>query len=101
MADADDVALRELPSLHWRAVHRGAVGRTEISEHRILPVPGDFQVAPGDTRVREAEVGFLPTSYDVSTLLEVVRAVGTVVEVQRRVELTVLPAASPTSSPTR
>jgi len=46
-------------------------------------------VAPGDTRVREAEVGFLPTSYDVSTLLQVVRPVGSVVEVQRRVELTV------------
>src|SRR5882757_9919131 len=87
VADADHVAVRELPSLHRLAVHRCPVCRTEISEHGTLQVPGDFQVPARHARVRQPEIGVLAPADDVAALLELVVPVRAVIKLQARGQL--------------
>src|SRR3981081_3528962 len=96
VAAADHVTLRELPSLPRVSVHCGPIRRTEIREHRTLPIPGDLQVPPRDAGVGQSEVGFLAPANHVAALVHCVRPVRTVVQLQRGRELarTVLPRRS-------
>src|SRR5437879_9456850 len=87
MADADDVAVRELPSLHWLTVHRRAIGRTEVSKHGTLTIPGDLQVPPGHAGVGQPEVRVLAATHHVAALLQRVVAVRAVVELQAGLHL--------------
>src|SRR5690606_33309478 len=89
VADPDDVAVGELPGLHRGAVHRGAVGGTDVRQRRALAVPGDLEVTTRDTGVGKPEVGILASADHVAALLERVGPVRTVVELQDGCELTV------------
>lgn len=88
MPHSDDVTVRELPGLHRGAVHGRAVRRPDVGERRALAVPGDLQVTARDTGVGEPEVRVLATAHDVATLLQGVRPVRAVVQLQARRELT-------------
>ena len=87
MSDPDHVSVSQLPGLHRSSVHRGAVRRAQVGEHRALAVPGDLDVLAGHAGVGKAELPFLAAADDVRTVLQRVRAVRAVVEVQRRREL--------------
>src|SRR5690349_21203880 len=46
VAQADHVAVGQLPLLDRCIVHRGAVGRVQIGQQRDLTVPADLEVTP-------------------------------------------------------
>src|SRR5690606_35441425 len=55
---------------------------TDVGERRALAGPGDFQVAARDTGVRQPEVGVLATADHVASMLEAVRTVRAVLQLQ-------------------
>ena len=87
MTDVDHIAVRELPGLHRRAVDGGAVGRTEVVQHRRLAVEVDVDMPAGDRGVRQPEAGVLTTADDVRPALQLVAAARAVVDGQGRDDL--------------
>src|SRR5436305_1000965 len=78
------VAVDELPGLDRGAIDCRAVGRSEVGEHRGLTVPRDLRVAPGHAGVGQPELGVLATTHHRGALGQLVLAIRTVVEGERR-----------------
>ena len=82
VAQADHVAVGQLPLLHRRVVHRGAVGGVEVGEQCDVAVPADLQVPPRDAGVGQPELGILAAADHVRALAQLVGAAAAVVELQ-------------------
>src|SRR6478735_8256613 len=89
--DADDdlgvpesyhVAVGQLPLLHRRVVHGGAVGGVEVGQQGDLAVPPDFQVSTGDAGVGQPELSVLTASDHVGALAQLVGPAAAVVELK-------------------
>src|SRR6478735_3846839 len=89
--DADDdlgvpesyhVAVGQLPLLHRRVVHGGAVGGVEVGQQGDLAVPPDFQVSTGDAGVGQPELSGLTASDHVGALAQLVGPAAAVVELK-------------------
>ena len=82
VSETDHIAVGQLPLLHRRVVHGGAVGGVEIGQQRDLTVPADLQMPTGNAGVGQPELGVLAAADHVGALAQLIGPPAAVVELK-------------------
>src|SRR5258707_498096 len=82
VAQADYVAVGQLPLLYRCVVNSGAVCGVQVRQQRDLAIPTDLEVAARHSGVGQPELGVLAATDDVGALAQLIGAAAAVVELQ-------------------